>query len=298
MNGILYYCDGGRPAIELLMSTYTLLQCNLNPSFKIHIVFGQSFDKELQKLIVECLGDKISYCNMSDWFTNTGSRKRTRHWVQKPYIIQLSPFDNTLYYDCDHIFFRPLPADTFDRIEHFGLCTGMSKKYKLHHLNFLQWTHHFNEYHKEIFYTRKDEPNYFRVNGGCIGYSHKTGGNYIKEWISLMEYFHKTGNYRVTQTGDESAMSLMINTYSRGWMGDNYSYSVHPYRETINEIPDDLISYHFSRQSYCAPDKRKEITVKTLKEIYNINYCGLRDHQAKFLEPNIVVNRIANECLP
>ncbi|MFW5794618.1 MAG: hypothetical protein ACOCV1_03950, partial [Bacillota bacterium] len=123
-NGILFYSNNPHPLLLFAVASNSLIK---HYDGNIHIVFGLNTPKFIFKVLDK--QDRISYSIVKKRYTNANIVGTTRQeWREKPFIIRNeSPFKNTLYFDCDHCFYKPIPLNVFKEIDKLGLCTAMHK---------------------------------------------------------------------------------------------------------------------------------------------------------------------------
>ena len=202
-----------------------------------------------------------------------------------------------MYYDCDHLFFREIPEEKWNLVDEYGLSTGFTHGKLLEpRRKFLRWRDFVNELVEGVEITKHEYPNFFRVNGGCIGYSRPDGEDAVHRWMYILDKFITAkNNKRIMQVGDESALFFAINLRQEGWLGEEMSMTRHPYEETVHRIPTGTIAWHFSRAQYRhQDDKRKEVWVNAFMEAVSENFLGTKDHLDTYLSYN---NQVDKELL-
>jgi hypothetical protein len=284
-RGLLFYADAFKPIPELVLALHSFMKYNNDT---VHVTLGPKAPKWFQD---ELNNANISNSRLAKRLNPTGRRNKVGHWLQKPYVIAESPFDVTFYYDCDHVFLRSIPETKWDLVDQMGLSTG-------HELGdivaprrkYLKWRHHIHKaMGKEVLPNTNE--NYYRVNGGCIGFSKDEGRELVDVWKWFLEKFKESENSKeVLYVGDEVGLSATLNLRMQGWLGENCSTQRHPYHVDVTEIPKNTIAWHFARSQYQRGDKRTEIWLDAFASAWEDNFLNLKTCRDKYLKCNVSVN--------
>ena len=294
-KGLLFYSDDRKPLPELVVALYSARKFIKED---IHVTLGPNTPKLFE---LELARERYEYNRLETKLFKTGRRSKIGHWFQKPFVIQQAPFDTTLYYDCDHLFMNEIPKEKWSEVESYGLSTGHDDGDPLQWRKYLKWISYINKVTQEQTFGRADHKCYSRMNGGCIGYAkNETGLERIKTWIWFLNAFHALpDNKRIVYVGDESSLSATINMAGSGWLGEHMSMTRHPYEETVTEIPDNVVAWHYARSQYKAPDLRKTLWLNTFREAWEENFLGLQTILEFYLTCNGSINReLVSEVLP
>lgn len=294
-KGLLFYSDNVKPLPELVVALYSA-QKHIKED--IHITLGPKtpdvFEFELAK-------SNYKYNRLKTRPFPTGRRSRIGHWLQKPFVIKESPYNTTLYYDCDHLFLKAIPDEKWDEVERYGLCTGHEDNDPIQRRKYLKWMHYINLVMDRRVFAKRDCACFSRMNGGCVGFSkNREGLERMETWIWFLNAFHDLPNNReIIYLGDESALSATINMKGSGWLGEKMSMTRHPYDETVDEIPDDIVAWHFARSQYSSPDVRKTLWLNTFREAYYDDFLGLRTLSDFYFGCNLSVSKdLIREVIP
>lgn len=269
-KGIVFYMDGTKPLPEFLVAFHSLKKHN--PYVNVHVVCGPSLPAYFLDIIKKV---GISYTKWDEPPTSTKYiAGRAQYWCQKPMVLKQSPFSPTLYYDCDHLFFKPIPENIWSKIHTGVMSTGISKGLRIPtRRNFLVWRDAYNFWAGNLKINKSDYDSFYRVNGGCVGVQ-SSNIPMLDTWKKMIDFFfneypHKSK--RLLSVGDESALAMIMNVNRQQWLGDDISRNYHPY-ETVNEIPKSTIAIHLSRGAYKAPDIRWMLWKKELNEAVSKNF--------------------------
>lgn len=294
-KGLLFYTDDVKPLPELVVALYS---AEKHIKEDIFITLGpktpDKFEWELAKAGYHCH-------RLVKRPFHTGRRSRIGHWFQKPFVIRDSPHDLTLYFDCDHLFFRAIPDETWAKVDEYGLSTGHVENDPLQRPKYYKWMNYINVVSERRVFAKRDWARYSRMNGGCIGFAkNERGHTHMKTWIWFLNKFHELPNNKeIIYLGDESALSATINMNRYGWLGDTLSRTRHPYHQTVDEIPADIVAWHYARSQYTTPDLRKILWLNTYKEAYHDDFLGLRTLSDFYLGCNSSVTKeLISEIIP
>lgn len=282
-QGVLFYCNGCKPIVELLLALHSFFKHNKETH--VHLILGPDAPDWFVIRISQYNNPYFSYRQLKELPDKTIGGK-VGHWCNKSFSVkQYTPFKITLYYDCDHVFLKSLPKDTFDLIWKYGLCTGMTSGKPLNITTFFCWAYYANAFFRRNMFTPDSYAVYSRVNGGCVGYArNKRGHRLIERWHNLVQKIIASKDHRIFQVGDESGLSITLNIERIGWLGDKYSTNYHPYSEHPQTLADDLIALHFSRESYKADDIRKKVFLQAAKEARAENFLHFNQDYQKYIE--------------
>lgn len=258
-QGILFYSNNAYPLIQLSVSLYTLL-----PRYQgnIHLVFGPNTPNFIFDIVKRC--DRLCYTPANKRYTTRNKSGHPREeWREKAHIIvKESPFDTTLYYDCDHCFFNEFDTTVFEEISKFGLVTAMGLKHPKRHGKVLR---HF---------AAVGDPmeKYYKVNGGCIGY--QKGCHHTEIWFDKMNYYASSGRSWVLKiNSEEFALGYAINKGFGGRIDEKYSLCLGKNGLQQNFSNTDQIAVHFVHGRWLYADAWGKMFAKA----YNDNFFELKN---------------------
>jgi hypothetical protein len=216
-RGVLFYCDRAQPVSALIVALWTLRQ---GYDGQAHIVFGPQVPDWLYRQASRNgskLGTTIEVLETYD-FPDCTSGKRGS-WCQKPFAIQRSPFEQTIYFDCDHLFVDRLELDeTWDTIERVGLASAHDVPSARRGRRVIQDIRTL---------TGMSLPSYRPVNGGCVGY--RRGHESMAAWIKYMTLFARQEQSRLLRSlAEEYALGLTLNIGKGGWLDAEISRVAYP----------------------------------------------------------------------
>lgn len=302
--GVLFYVDKDKPLKELVPCLWSFK--NTNPNIPHHVIVGPStpkwFVRELQEYSEREDLFTISRQIQYKLFNTYKNRKlsanliaKRRSWWQKYLCLQDAPFDITLYMDCDHIFFQEIPADYFKQIEKHGLVSGYSRRRLRRTSMYESYAKAFTRWGKEIAerFVIPDRDTFSRVCGGCIGVN-KNHPRYF-ETIRPSTFFWTLGDLNVQLAGDEVALSFGCNILGdeNCWFGNLLSLSARPKRKMpFQTMPQNAVSFHFSREQWKQPDLRREIFMWHLRCCVEDDFLAMGSKFSKYVDSSKALQEI------
>lgn len=261
-KGILFYSNNADPITPFTVAAHTLLK---HYDGNIHIVFGPTTPQFFLEIMES--QSRITYSRASQRYTtrrNWGHRRQ--EWMEKPHIISKeSPFDLTLYYDCDHTYHKKIDVSVFDQIEEKGLVTAMGLRKPNKHYWIL----------KELEAQGDVLDDYYKVNGGCVGY--KKGHEAMNIWLSKMEQYKVTSTRKLARNSEEFALGYTINKGFGGRIDENLSICLTRH-EVEKPLPEEAIGCHYVGCRWVNSLGWAEC----LKDAYLENFLGLQEHFDEF----------------
>lgn len=268
--GMLFYCDHLQPVSALAVALWTLKRLYHGP---IQIVFGPDAPNWLVGEVSNKKGvyggitcERLESYDFLEW-TN-GKRGA---WCQKPFAIRRSPFELTLYFDCDHLFVgSQWPGDIWGQIDRLGLASGHDKLFARRCPRVIRDV-------RAVTGIALDA--YRPVNGGCIGY--RRGHEGWQTWIAFMTQFARQWRSRLLRDlAEEHGLGLTLNTGIGGWIDGAISRTEYPHAHALG--------YHLNggRYLYC-PRWQQEF-----RNCFDADFLGIRTNAAAFLQSNAQLKSI------
>jgi len=260
-SGILFYCDRGQPVPPLVVALATLVRSFAGP---IHVVFGPhapawfvaSIARSKYGMPITC--ERLAVYDFAEW-----SEGRRGSWCQKPFAIKRSPFDNTLYFDCDHLFTASKwTDDLWQSVDLAGLSSAHD------YLRVARGRRIIRDFHAVAGVQLKT---YRPVNGGCIGY--RAGHEGLAAWIDYMSLFARQRESRLLRSlAEEYALGITLNMGLGQWLDARLSRMTYPHIDTWG--------YHLNCGRYLATLAWQQ----ELQRCFAANFLGIRENAAAFVE--------------
>lgn len=257
-RGILFYCDRDGPIAALIVALWTLRRTYSEP---IHIVLGPQspfwFIVELQQSLPSLA---LTYELLAEYDFPEWTRGKRGSWCQKPFAIRRSPFDVTIYLDCDHLFTgKPWPEAIWQDVGEAGLGSAHDRRAANRGPMIVRDL-------RAV--TGIELQNYRPVNGGCIGW--KRGCSDIERWIDFMILFARQQKSRLLRSlAEEYALGMVVNTGRGGWFNASVSRVDYPHH--------DACGYHLSDRRY----SRNPVWKHELRQCMKVNFLGVRRNAAR-----------------
>lgn len=280
-KGILFYSNNKSPLVPFAVATHSLRKHYDGP---IHIVFGPNTPRFIKKVLKA--QDRITYSFAKKRYSIDRKKGTQREeWREKPHIIKNeSPFDLTLYYDCDHCFFLPVGQNIFDEIESKGLVTAMGKKKPSRHRQVLKC-------YKKV---GDQMPRYYKVNGGCVGY--KKGCPHIDLWLAKSDQYRECNAHILRRNSEEFGLGYCINNGKGARIEEKYSVCLGK-RQITDTVPEGTIGMHYVSlrwlwapswgQAFKKAIEDNHLELKDRWERYRI--CTYPKHIERIIDKNGVV---------
>ena len=259
-RGIIFYMQGLAPAPFLISALYSLNETN--PHIPIHVVFGPG-DDTLEGSI-----KRLNNCTTKKMDLPTAVKDdKSTYWNNKPLIIKESPFETTLYFDCDVIFYKLIPDKCWDNIKQLKLSTSSYASLSQDKENrLIRWM----EEHSNVKLKR-----FKPVNGGCIGIY--DADDLIETWIKRTQILSKANNARVRKLAEEYALATILNENEQGWLNEKLNM---PYSKRTQVDIKDAISVHFANEGWNHINKKRvdNLWFKEFEKAESANFLGLKDN--------------------
>lgn len=226
----------------------------------IHVTLGPSVPDPLVQLFNN--QDDVSFNKIDAYyytdFPRRGFNTRRKEWCQKPFIIRDSPFDLTLYYDCDHIFFRKFDMSIFDEIDKHELITPVPCAQPRRSRNIKS---EFRQIGIEFDTVQ-------RFNGGCIGLKKDT--KLLEKVVEKIPVLMDAPGRILRRNPEEFSFSFTINSGYGSIVDPKWSsnYGSKPSKEENN------IAIHYSMGRF----KRDPRWFELLEKVKEENYLGFSDY--------------------
>lgn len=260
-RGVIFYCDRGKPIPPLIVALWTLRQSYSGP---IHIVCGpQSPSWFLSELANAASRSGFTFELVTAYDFPEWTEGKRGSWCQKPFAIRRSPFDTTLYFDCDHLFLRQdWPDELFGRIECFGICSAHDRPTANRNRRILRDLRNVTSVSLEA---------YRPVNGGCIGYL--KGHDGLQVWIEFMKLFARQSQSNLLRgLAEEFALGMTLNIGMGGWLDAAISRM---------ECPHPIArGYHLNQGRYL----QNATWQIELRNSFNSDFLGVKVNAAAFIK--------------
>jgi hypothetical protein len=192
------------------------------------------------------------------------NRRVRRCWYRKVLCHKVSPFDLTVFYDCDHVFVADYDYAIFDKIEDYGLFSCHNKK------GFRKGRGHSRRDYKKaqviqehIGRIKKEVPVIWPANGGCVG--SRKDSPLIDEWEDSLRLFDSKGSKKLKYVADEYSLSYTMSMNEIPMMSSKWSF-VPPLVDIPKwEHPEGVLGIHFNNGRYVDSPLFQE----NFKEAYN-----------------------------
>lgn len=258
---MLFYCDRGRPIGALLVALWTLQRIYVGP---IHVVFGPYAPDWFQRMLTEAgsplrvTSETLINYDFPEW---TNGRRGS--WCQKPFVIRRSPFDSTLYFDCDHVFVGPQWCDhIWQQIDSVGVGSAHD------HASVRRGPWIAKDMHAV---TGIQLASYRPVNGGCIGY--RRGHPSLGTWIDYLNAFVRQQQSRLLKgLAEEFALGLTLNTGQGGWLDASISRMQFPHS--------DARGYHLNNGRFI----HNSIWQAELRHCFAADFMGIRRDRTELIQ--------------
>lgn len=271
-RGILFYVNFSNPLPLLPAALYSLSKYY---DGDIHVLYGKQvadwFVKELEK------SDRLTCSYHKKVLTKIGKKRWRVSILEKPYLYYNSPFEATLFYDCDHIFLKPMDCSIFDDIEKYQFVNPIEDYGKpiTKHSRILRIAHDL--------YGRDSDKTLSRSMGGCVGIMRGSDvhDKLVKIQDEIMNYPGRN------MLSDEHAISLLLEEHGKvmdpkwSWA---YKQKKHcPRRDTgLDGMPDNLIALHYAHKRYAISKLWRDAFLEAREH----NVLGLDDLWDKYYECN------------
>ena len=208
-----------------------------------------------------------------------------RCWNVKPLIHKESPYNITLFYDCDHVFFNRFDPSIFDIIKKSGLTSCSHPWDKVNYR--LQGRSRIRaQLIRQLNMPCGDHLPI--VNGGCVG--SVKGTPLLNEWESKIPTFgQKTCHILLKKVADEFALAHTMEQHGIEVADPRWSYS--PWTETddeINSVVKSVIGIHYAAGKYQKLQSYKA----AFQAAYKDDYLFLRTCFDDYLKCNIAIQKL------
>jgi len=263
-RGILFYSNNGLPIPQFVVALYSLRKFY---SGNVHIVFGPntpSFFPSILKKSEECT---FSFAKRHWNRSDVGSKRQ--EWQEKPFIISKeSPFEETVYYDCDHVFFKNFDLSIFDSVKDNGLITSIEKSYASRHDKILRQVNKI---------AKKNLTEIEKFNGGCVGYLKDC--LIMDKVIEIMRLYSECDESILKKNSEEFAFATVVKEGFGGRVDEKWSYG-YPKNVVMESAPENAIAIHFCVGRF----KVGNLWYNEFLSAYNNNYLELRDRFNEYSE--------------
>lgn len=277
-RGILFYINFAGPTPLLPVALHSLSKYY---DGDIHVLYGEQIDQWMIDQLKKC--DRITHSFHKKKLTGIGKQRWRISILEKPYLYYSSPFNTTLFYDCDHLFLRPMDMSIFDEIEEYGLVNPIE------------------DYGDPIakqdrvckaahdLYGRDLNKVLSRSMGGCVGILRGTAVNdrLVQVQKDLMNYPGRN------IFSDEHALSLVLEESGKvldvKWSWTYKQNKHNPKRDHgLIGMPDNLIALHFAHKRYAISKMWRDAYLDAREQ----NVLGLDDCWEKYWECNVHVRDV------
>lgn len=204
-NGVVYFCGGTKPILEMLISIYSLKK---HYKGEITILLGETSIEHISKLELNKLGN-IKIVTVPNSANDDEVRK---HWSTRWRAMNFVNYDKVLHLDCDTVVVKPID-NLFDHIHN-------DKSYITTFDNFSNceystWANHLDMY--------KENDNWFKINHvkplyiefGLMG------------WNRGYPYFNDVSDMCKKMKDDQTAMSaVLIKNGRKGFSPKSENFNV------------------------------------------------------------------------
>jgi hypothetical protein len=193
------------------------------------------------------------------YYTDWGIRRRAniKEWCQKPFVIKNSPFDLTLYYDCDHVFYKDLDLSIFNVIDEHELVSAIPVKTPKRAKVIL------NELANAGIKLNKLQS----FSGACIGV--KKGSEYLEKVIERLPILTHKGGRILKRNPEEFSFSSVINEgygtiVDRKWSSDSSG----------DKGRESTLAIHYPKKRFIKEPRWYAF----LDQVKQENYLGFKDY--------------------
>ena len=277
-QALVFFTDWNTPAPLLVVALHSLQRFYKG---NIHVFYGENTPPFFIDALLKNsrISTQLVRPNYREVIWAGGNVRQC--WAIKPSLHKLSPFNLTLFYDCDHVFLKEFDLRAFELINKHELITF----------------HHPKEiYGKRVWRRINGRASVIRdllklpcldnvlvpANGGCVG--SKKGTNLLNEWTEYLRKFATCGNWALTRLPDEFALSYTLSRHNVPIENHRWSYSPQPDLSDLNPLPD-IIAIHFCNTSYRLGSYYKTAQEAALKA----NYMGLKTNWEEYIKCNSVI---------
>jgi len=274
-NGVFYYSNFAKITPLLAVSIHSLRKFY---DGAIHVCFGPSTP---EFFLNEARNSKDFTHNVVDKLYYEGRVKTAQQgWYEKPFALKHhSPFENTLFYDVDHVFYKGLDPALFQLIEKEGIFSAVAEGLPRRNRKICQ------EIKAATGVELENSP---RISGACIGYNKQSG--YVDDWIHWFRVFRKYGRGAIGRNSEEFGLGFVFNHLGKGVrIPPDISYG-YPRRGLLTEVPEGVTAIHFCAGRY----SRGELWSKAYAEAYKADYMGTRRLLEEYAKANGAVARLKN----
>lgn len=256
-DGILFYSNNEKPIPQFVLALHSLRKYY---SGNVHIVFGPNTPKFFIEILKK--NDVCSYSYTKRYWNKSNKANSRREWLEKPFVIaNESPFDSTVFYDCDHIFYDKFDCNIFRAVEIDGLVISIKKSYAKRHNKILKQIN-------DVTHLNLTEIE--RSNGGCVGYLKNC--KIMDKVIERMSLYAKHGGKIIRFNSEEFAYATVVKEGYGSRVSEKWSYG-YPSKGIMTEVPKGVIAVHFCVDRYT----KGGIWNFSLKDAYYNNFLELRD---------------------
>jgi len=279
-KGILFYVNFCAPVPLLPVALRTL---SMNYDGDIHVLHSDSTPAWFVEQLEKCPRITNSYHDRS--IKRVGKKRMRACALEKVYMFNSSPYDMTLFYDCDHVFLCKMDMTIFNEIEEHGLVNPVERPNEpiCKQSRILKVAHEL--------YGRDPDKQLGQSMGGCIGLIR--GSSVHDEMIKVQEEVMAYPARNMFT--EEQPMALVLEKYGKvldqkwSWA---YKQKKHCPRgdNGLKGMPEDLIGLHFAHKRYAVSRVWRDNFLKAKED----NVLGLADLWDEYLGCNTHVNDVVN----
>jgi hypothetical protein len=284
-DGILFYSNYKNPLPLFVVALYSLRKYHGD---NVHIVLGENTPEFFPEIL-----NKQNYVSYSfskrhydkcksniKWHEKKQLRLSRLEWKEKPFIIKHeSPYDRTLYYDCDHVFYKDIDRTVFDEIEKNKLVTSISKSYAS---RVSEITQSINKLNKSKFKIIE------KVNGGCVGHL-KEDEECIDRWIKHMHLYTEKGCWILRPNAEEFGLATAVKEGFGSRISENYSYG-YPRKGIVKNPDKNVIGVHYCAERY----SRGELWNRSFMEAFESDFLNIRSQFNDYCQCNTHLEKLKN----
>jgi len=243
-RGIVFFIYGESPVFLMTASIWMLRRVYDGP---LHVLYYET-NMELISRVAELPGVTVSeYQPDLTLFDPKKMRIRQAAWVMKAHgHMGQYPYDVNLYYDLDHMWYKPIDMSIFNEAEEHGVVNP--------------WAHYSKPSLRSRLITSQHVPpipDYRTANGGCVCAvnNHPT----IREWLELTQKNIACKNYYLYNNPEETALGILM---AMGKIKElDKTWSAPP-----GKVDDTVIAGHHSKGRYVRDPLWREEAKKAWKE--------------------------------
>jgi hypothetical protein len=272
-DGIIFYSNFQAVAPLLAVALHSLRK---NYDGNIHVTLGDATPESFVDMIKA--NKDVTYDHVHKrYYEKDPGKNSLRGWLEKPYIIKNSPFERTVYFDCDHVFYNKFDKSIFNLISEHNIVSSVPFAFASRHGKILK------QVNKVAGYELEKIP---RASGACVGYLKSSG--IVDKWIEHMHLFRDHGGDVLKSNSEEFALAtILVLGYGKHIPP---KWSANAAKDgSLNDTGKDADAIHFVSKRYSKGNLWKDALAECVKD----NYMGIKDNAEEFLK----MNRIAYNFL-